>query len=343
MASDIYAKPDFSKKVRYNRKQLEDTSDWEDCEVEIYHDAYESLEDTTGVQSPEQAPQTETCPKVQKRFCRGEQWRLLVLCTVLSAGIIILSSFTWVNNNNLQMEVKEQKNHSEDMVVNINNLQREVKELKIHFEDLLLSLENRLKTRNNHLQTELSDMAVNINNLQREVKELKIHFEDPLVSLENNRLKTRNNHLQTELSGINKTLLDEIKQLKNQIEVFKGNRCPEGWKRIGCNCYYKSTEEKDWHDSRDFCKDEGSDLVVVNSKEEQEFVSALNQKAESWIGLFAEESSDNYEWKWVDGSPLTETFWDEKSSKDAKSNNAVFLSADGKWKQQNRGNNKNWI
>uniref|UniRef100_A0A3P9M8L7 C-type lectin domain-containing protein n=1 Tax=Oryzias latipes TaxID=8090 RepID=A0A3P9M8L7_ORYLA len=53
------------------------------------------------------------------------------------------------------------------------------------------------------------------------------------------------------------------------ISVFKGNRCPDVWMRIGCNCYYKSTEEKDWHDSRDFCKDEGSDLVVVNSKEEQ--------------------------------------------------------------------------
>uniref|UniRef100_H2MVV5 C-type lectin domain-containing protein n=1 Tax=Oryzias latipes TaxID=8090 RepID=H2MVV5_ORYLA len=46
---------------------------------------------------------------------------------------------------------------------------------------------------------------------------------------------------------------------------------PEGWKRFGRSCYYKSTEERDWHDSRDFCLDEGSYLVVVNSKEEQKF------------------------------------------------------------------------
>ncbi|XP_023815474.1 CD209 antigen-like protein E isoform X7 [Oryzias latipes] len=257
MASDIYAKPDFSKKVRYNRKQQEDTSDWEDCEVEIYNDAYESVEDTTGVQSPEQAPQTETCPKVQKRFCRCEQWRLLVLCTVLSAGSIILSSY---------------------MVVYINNLQMEVKKLKNHFE------------------------------------------------------------------GINKTLLDEIKQLKNQIEVFEGQWCPEGWKRFGRSCYYKSTEERNWFDSRDFCQFVGSDLVVVNSKEEQEFVSTLNQKEESWIGLFAGWSVQKYEWKWVDGSPLTETFWDERISKDPDYNNAVSLSADGKWTRQDQWNNyKNWI
>ncbi|XP_078811259.1 CD209 antigen-like protein A [Oryzias latipes] len=259
MSSDIYAKPDFSKKVRYNRKQQEDPSDWEDCEVEIYNDAYESVEDTRRVQSPEQAPQTETCPKVQKRFCRCEQWRLLVLCTVLSAGSIILSSY---------------------MVVNINNLQTEVEELKKHPE------------------------------------------------------------------GINKTLLDEIKQLKNQIEVFKGKRCPEGWKRFGSSCYYKSTEKRDWTDSRSFCQSVGFDLVVVNSKEEQEFVSALNQKAESWIGLFVEWSSwkQKYEWKWVDGSPLTETFWDERISKDPNDySDAVSLSADGKWTQLYKGNNKNWI
>uniref|UniRef100_A0A3P9KUY7 C-type lectin domain-containing protein n=1 Tax=Oryzias latipes TaxID=8090 RepID=A0A3P9KUY7_ORYLA len=59
------------------------------------------------------------------------------------------------------------------------------------------------------------------------------------------------------------------------ISVYEGNRCPEGWRRFGSSCYYKSTEERDWHDSRDFCLDEGSDLVVVNSKEEQVGVFTL--------------------------------------------------------------------
>ncbi|XP_023815472.1 CD209 antigen-like protein A isoform X5 [Oryzias latipes] len=171
------------------------------------------------------------------------------------------------------------------------------------------------------LKNQIEDMVVYINNLQMEVKKLKNHFE-----------------------GINKTLLDEIKQLKNQIEVFEGQWCPEGWKRFGRSCYYKSTEERNWFDSRDFCQFVGSDLVVVNSKEEQEFVSTLNQKEESWIGLFAGWSVQKYEWKWVDGSPLTETFWDERISKDPDYNNAVSLSADGKWTRQDQWNNyKNWI
>uniref|UniRef100_A0A3B3HWN6 C-type lectin domain-containing protein n=1 Tax=Oryzias latipes TaxID=8090 RepID=A0A3B3HWN6_ORYLA len=106
--------------------------------------------------------------------------------------------------------------------------------------------------------------------------------------------------------GINKTLWDEIKQLKNQIEgekrlktnglyqfvwimftfelnskqylclsVYEGKRCPDSWMRFGCSCYYKSTEKKTWNESRDFCQENGSDLVVVNSKEEQVGVFTL--------------------------------------------------------------------
>uniref|UniRef100_A0A3B3HWU4 C-type lectin domain-containing protein n=1 Tax=Oryzias latipes TaxID=8090 RepID=A0A3B3HWU4_ORYLA len=56
---------------------------------------------------------------------------------------------------------------------------------------------------------------------------------------------------------------------------FEGKRCPEGWKRFGCSCYYKSTEKRIWYNSRSFCQKNGSDLVVVNSKEEQVGVFTL--------------------------------------------------------------------
>ncbi|XP_023815526.1 C-type lectin domain family 4 member C-like isoform X2 [Oryzias latipes] len=185
MSSDMLAKPDSSK-VIYNGKQLEDTSDWKECEVKTYNDAYESVEDTRRVQSPEQ----ETCPEVQKRFCRCEQWCLLVLCTVLSAGSIILSSYMVVNNYNLQMEVKELKKNSEELM--------------------------------------------------------------------------------STFSANNSRLQDEMQQLRDENEAYDGQWCPEGWRRFGSSCYYKSTEQKTWTDSRSFCQKNGSDLVVVNSKEEQQ-------------------------------------------------------------------------
>ncbi|XP_024154047.1 oxidized low-density lipoprotein receptor 1 [Oryzias melastigma] len=295
MSSGIYAKPDFSKKVRYNRNQQEDSSDWEECEVTIYNEAYESVENTTRDQSPEQAPQTEAIPKVQKRS-RCDKWCLLALCTVLSTVIIILSSsYMVVSISNLQKNVEKQNNKFEDMAVNINNLEKDLKE-------------------------QLEDMAVNMSNLLKNLKD------------QNNKFDV-----------INKTLLDETKVLKNKSE---GKQYPELWMKFGSSCYYKSTEERTWPDSRSFCQFVGADLLVINSKEEQEFVSKMNPNKESWIGLYVEWSLQKSEWKWewLDGSPLTETFWDETFPKDPKNYyDFPVLSTEGKWKVQNYSTNKNWI
>ncbi|KAM4539610.1 C-type lectin domain family 9 member A-like isoform 1-T1 [Odontesthes bonariensis] len=113
-------------------------------------------------------------------------------------------------------------------------------------------------------------------------------------------LKT--NRLQAELSVMrvnSSQLQDEVKTLKDKI---KGNWCPDGWTRFGLSCYFKFTEWKTWSDSRKLCQKRGADLVIINSKEEQEFVHKLNGNGESWIGL----QVSGGEWKWVDGSPLTE-------------------------------------
>ncbi|RVE67083.1 hypothetical protein OJAV_G00113670 [Oryzias javanicus] len=235
MSSDIYAKPDFSKKVRYNRKQQEDSSDRDEGEATIYNEAYESVESTIDIQS-EQAPQTEPCPEVQKRCCRCDKWCLLVLWTVLLTVLIILSS---------------------------------------------------------------SYMAVSISNLQKEVKEQKL--------------------------------------------ISEGQRCPDLWMRFRSSCYYKSIEQKSWTDSRRFCQDKGADLLVINSREEQEFVLKLTPNKESWIGLSAEGSSYPYEWRWVDGSPLTQTFWDETLSKPSTNNYAVVLSDERKLTQLHNTYIRNWI
>nr|XP_024656163.1 CD209 antigen-like protein E [Maylandia zebra] len=127
----------------------------------------------------------------------------------------------------------------------------------------------------------------------------KLHFK-------HNKLNHSYNELQTEhqeTKRLNSQLQEEVKKLKEKIE----EKCPEGWMRFGCSCYFKSTEKKTWSDSRRACQDKGADLVMINSKEEQEFVNELNLRGESWIGLEAKQTSGGYEWEWVDGSALTET------------------------------------
>uniref|UniRef100_A0A8C5FAA6 C-type lectin domain-containing protein n=1 Tax=Gadus morhua TaxID=8049 RepID=A0A8C5FAA6_GADMO len=51
------------------------------------------------------------------------------------------------------------------------------------------------------------------------------------------------------------------------------NETPDGWKKFGCKCYKTSDTYLSWNESREFCVSHGADLVVVDSKEEMDFIS----------------------------------------------------------------------
>ncbi|XP_034747465.1 CD209 antigen-like protein E isoform X5 [Etheostoma cragini] len=183
------------------------------------------------------------------------------------------------------------------------------------------------------LQTRYDQLSNNYTQLQDEVKQLKDRTEVTLLQTRYDQLS--NNYTQ---------LQDEVKQLKDRIEVLKV--CHDGWTRFGCSCYFKSKEKKDWGDSRDDSEKRGADLVVIDNKEEQKFVSELSNGGESWIGL----RYDGKEWRWVDGSPLTETFWGPglpRYGRNQPRNWSWYPVAccdqQGKWTQSYHSDYKTWI
>uniref|UniRef100_A0A3P9IBC0 C-type lectin domain-containing protein n=1 Tax=Oryzias latipes TaxID=8090 RepID=A0A3P9IBC0_ORYLA len=85
--------------------------------------------------------------------------------------------------------------------------------------------------------------------------------------------------------------------------------CPEKWIRFGSSFYFFSDESKAWDEAREFCRARRADLVVIKTEEEKTFLFALRDKS-VWIGLTDKVLEGT--WKWVDGSPLTLKFWEEK-------------------------------
>uniref|UniRef100_A0A673KXL1 Si:ch73-343l4.8 n=1 Tax=Sinocyclocheilus rhinocerous TaxID=307959 RepID=A0A673KXL1_9TELE len=74
----------------------------------------------------------------------------------------------------------------------------------------------------------------------------------------------------------------------------------------GTVCFFISTELKSWSDSRQYCRDRGADLVIINTEEKQRFISSLVSER-VWIGLSDTENEGIM--KWVDNSTLKQGFW----------------------------------
>ncbi|XP_058693547.1 C-type lectin domain family 6 member A-like [Poecile atricapillus] len=88
--------------------------------------------------------------------------------------------------------------------------------------------------------------------------------------------------------------------------------CPNGWRRFQRSCYFLSLDTMSWTESEQNCTGMGSQLVVINSKEEQVFLSILIEqpprRENFYIGLFEEKVG---KWQWVDKTPYNESaaFW----------------------------------
>ncbi|XP_029986997.1 asialoglycoprotein receptor 1-like [Sphaeramia orbicularis] len=107
----------------------------------------------------------------------------------------------------------------------------------------------------------------------------------------------------------------------NKCSSTDSSGCPTDWREIGGRCYFLSSEMKTWVESRNYCRRQGADLVVINSIEEQRALYRLDGDHELlfWIGLDGRDG----DFKWVDGSALTRPFWQEGQPDDAGPNTKV--------------------
>ncbi|XP_018538284.1 C-type lectin domain family 17, member A [Lates calcarifer] len=76
--------------------------------------------------------------------------------------------------------------------------------------------------------------------------------------------------------------------------------CPESWLMFGSSCYYISSQRKSWDDSRQYCEQRDADLVIINNRQEQAFLTGFT--AAAWVGMT--DRAVEGTWIWVDGTPV---------------------------------------
>ncbi|XP_070971200.1 C-type lectin domain family 4 member M-like isoform X1 [Oncorhynchus clarkii lewisi] len=208
---------------------------------------------------------------------------------------------------------------------NMNQLERERDQLLRERNQLLRGRDQSvtssgiidLCTDRDQLQEEIDQCKNNMNQLEMERNQL-LRDRDQAENTDNkNQLQERYNALTRDRDILrnrvsvltNEKVALEKRLSEHGINICRKIRktCPDGWRLWGSSCYFLSTEMKTWEESRLDCLNRGANLVIINSKEEQEFLFGLNNKR-AWIGL--SDSVTEGTWKWVDGTPLTTpSYW----------------------------------
>uniref|UniRef100_A0A2K6DYL2 C-type lectin domain-containing protein n=1 Tax=Macaca nemestrina TaxID=9545 RepID=A0A2K6DYL2_MACNE len=78
--------------------------------------------------------------------------------------------------------------------------------------------------------------------------------------------------------------------------------CPTPWTSFQSSCYFISTVMQSWTKSQNNCSVMGADLVVINTKEEQDFITQ-NLKINSAYFLGLSDPKGWRHWQWVDQTP----------------------------------------
>uniref|UniRef100_A0A8C5XTL1 C-type lectin domain family 4 member A n=1 Tax=Microcebus murinus TaxID=30608 RepID=A0A8C5XTL1_MICMU len=89
--------------------------------------------------------------------------------------------------------------------------------------------------------------------------------------------------------------------------------CPKNWRSFSSKCYFISTEAKSWHESEENCSRMGAHLLVINTKDEQDFITQnleINHFALFLWGLSDPEGSETL--AMGDQTPYTKCRYDPK-------------------------------
>ncbi|KAI5628235.1 CD209 antigen [Silurus asotus] len=172
----------------------------------------------------------------------------------------------------------------------------------------------QLQTKYNNLTVDRDQLQTSYNTLTVKEKQLQTSYNNLLV--ERNELQTSYNNLTVERDQ----LLTRLNQCPFNISAE--GLVKQGWSvSETSSLYYLSTQKKSWTESRHYCIERGADLVIINSKEEQEFITNLmGNNNQAWIGLSDRDTEGK--WKWVDGTEQTIStgFWYKGEPNDDKNN-----------------------
>ncbi|XP_068128058.1 asialoglycoprotein receptor 1-like [Hyperolius riggenbachi] len=188
------------------------------------------------------------------------------------------------------------------------------------------------KSRDRSLENVIGNLSVSMNSAVSQLTQDGTKMMEILDQMNNTlsvlQANTSTGTLQSEMSAV----LSELIRLSEEVKRLKVNdSCPSGWKGFRSSCYIFSSPTRTWSDAKLKCENIDSNLVVINTAEEQKFLLELTQKRNAWIGLMYRPHT----WTWVDGISynLIPTNWaiGKPNPYMYGYNACAYMGSDGKW------------
>ncbi|MEE6483318.1 hypothetical protein FKM82_013512 [Ascaphus truei] len=126
------------------------------------------------------------------------------------------------------------------------------------------------------------------------------------------------------------SLLQELLSSNCKMNGTALQHCELGWIFFNGKCYFFSQDIMNWTSSKAHCEKKGSSLVVINNKDEQDFL-ANTVKSTYWLGL--SRTIAGY-WIWQDTSHLNNNnaYWNfGQPDKNGKENCVSMVSDPKGW------------
>ncbi|XP_051240070.1 C-type lectin domain family 4 member M-like isoform X22 [Dicentrarchus labrax] len=237
--------------------------------------------------------------------------------------------------NQLQTSYNNLTKGRDQLQTSYNNLTKERDQLQTSYNNLTKE-RDQLQTSYNNLTKEKDQLQTNYNNLTKEREQLakeKDQLQERFEALAKDRTDLQRKLQETE--AVCKTLTEERADLKRILNDFS-------WVYFRGSFYQVSSLKKSWQQSRDDCLQKGADLLIINSREEQIFTNKF--KKYMWIGLTDSETEGR--WKWVDGTPLTISYWASGEPNGKKGENCGDIKshdAENSWNDEGCSSSLFWI
>ncbi|XP_041926591.1 C-type lectin domain family 4 member F-like [Alosa sapidissima] len=215
-----------------------------------------------------------------------------------------------------QIELLLTKNKCEELMSDHISLSGEKKVLQNQLDQIRMDWED-LKSEYTSVSHEKTNIQVELHQAEKELEDLKSKHET--LSEEKTELEHQLNLTQSnweDVQNLYSALQKEKSKIQTELHVLqveKNKSCADGWEYFSGKCYFFSYDWLNWTQSRDACVSLGGHLVIIETEEEQVFLSKAG--GGYWIGL--SYSLKEGDWRWMDNTALrTPKFWEESQPED---------------------------